>query len=70
MKILKILIHSKIKSFWFLVLMVFVFSSTSISQEKFKFGIKGGIGFWRLDIFTEYSNKVSQLFIHIRQVSL
>lgn len=49
------ILKTKIKSlrlklfFYFLTLFLFSFSTTSFSQEKFKFGIKGGIGIWRLE---------------------
>ncbi len=42
--------------------MVLAFSSTSFSQERFKFGIKGGIGFWRLNNLQNSQNMVVLLF--------
>ena len=63
------ILKTKIKSsrlklfFYFTILLLFSFSTTSYTQEKFKFGVKGGIGFWRI-ISLQKSLNISQPIIY------
>ena len=54
----------KTKSVFFLIIFtVSIFSTIGVSQEKFTFGIKGGIGFWRITSL-EKSLNISQPIIY------